>query len=161
MQAETLTPTWAVRRQFRPSAQGTFQCTFHALQRMQSRRIPQAVVGQVLTYGRVAYVRGACIYAVGNREVAYWRARGVRLDAASGVQVVVDPGTGWVLTCFRNADLRSLRRKQRYRYTMPEDRGFPDNRCRPFPRIFRIVSCCLLYVWMHRHGRNYLCVSSH
>lgn len=116
MQAETDTPTWAISRRFQPSAQGTFQCTFHAMQRMQCRRIPQAVVEQVLTYGRVAHVRGACIYAVGNREVARWRAWGVRLDAAAGVQVVVDPGSGWVLTCYRNADLRPLRRKQRYRF---------------------------------------------
>jgi hypothetical protein len=128
---------------------------------MQSRRIPQAVVGQVLTYGRVAYVRGACIYAVGNREVAYWRARGVRLDAASGVQVVVDPGTGWVLTCFRNADLRSLRRKQRYRYTMPEDRGFPDNHCRPFPRIFRIALFSLLYIHLNEHTLPKRCTLFH
>lgn len=82
--------------------------TAHALQRLDSRRIPLDAVEAVLHYGRRAHVRGACIRAVGRREVAAWARRGVDLRDLEGLQVVLSP-EGNLLTAYRNHDFRGLR----------------------------------------------------
>ena len=82
--------------------------TKHARSRMNRRRIPPEAVMTVTTYGRVAYVRGAEIYAVGRKEVERYLAEGVDLREVEGIQVVCNPD-GAVLTAYRNSNFRGLR----------------------------------------------------
>ncbi len=83
--------------------------THHARQRMDGRRISAEAVDAVLAYGRAVHVRGACIHALGRREVAQAAREGVDLQAHRNLQVVCG-ADGTVLTVYRNADFRSLRR---------------------------------------------------
>jgi len=82
--------------------------TAHASRRMTERRLSRETVGMVMTYGRVARVRGANIYAVGRKEVEEYLADGVNLARLQGVQVVCTPD-GLILTVYRNNNLRGLR----------------------------------------------------
>jgi hypothetical protein len=83
--------------------------TTHAQRRMDGRRIPAEAVEAVLAHGREAWVRGACIHALGNREVTRGYRQGLDLRPYAGLQVVCSP-EGDILTVYRNHDFRSLRR---------------------------------------------------
>ncbi len=83
--------------------------THHARLRMDGRRISAAAVDAVLAHGRMAWVRGAQIYALGHREVSRAARRGLDLRPFAGLQVVCAPD-GDVLTVYRNHDFRGLRR---------------------------------------------------
>lgn len=83
--------------------------TDHARLRMDGRRIPAAAVAAVLDYGRVVWVRGAQVYALGRKEVDRAARRGLDLRAYAGLQVVCTPD-GDVITVYRNHDFRGLRR---------------------------------------------------
>ena len=87
--------------------------TKHARERM-LRRLPPIVVRHVVEYGRVVFVRGATIYAVGRKEVARFRREGVDLATGEGVQVVCS-NDGAVMTVHRNHDFRGLRPRRRRR----------------------------------------------
>ena len=82
--------------------------TKHAQARMHERRLSDETVSMVMTYGRLARVRGAEIYAVGRKEVEQYLAEGLDLSRFEGVQVVCSPD-GAVLTVYRNKDFRGLR----------------------------------------------------
>lgn len=87
-----------------------FFMTHHAVQRMDSRRISMEAVEHVLEYGRLVRSRGASIYVIGRKEVAYSQIRGVDLSDLEGIQVVCGKD-GAIMTVYRNRDLRGLRPK--------------------------------------------------
>lgn len=74
------------------------------------RRIAVETIEAVLTYGRVARVRGASVYALGRKEVERFRSWGLDLSAHADVQVVCVART--IVTVYRNSDFRGLRRKK-------------------------------------------------
>ena len=89
--------------------------TRHAWKRMTERRLSTAAVQAALDHGRVVYVRGAAIYAVGGKEVGRCQQQGIDISDFEGVQVVCKPD-GMILTVYRNRDFRGLRpRRQRTR----------------------------------------------
>lgn len=85
--------------------------TRHASLRMGSRRISLSDVAVVMDYGRRFHVRGAVVYAMGRREVAFCRCDGIATEGIRGLQVVCAPENDAVLTVYRNNDFRSLRRR--------------------------------------------------
>jgi len=85
--------------------------TRHARERMDSRGLTSKKVQRVLNYGRIAYVRGAAIYAVGRKEIERFSREGVDLSDIEGVHVVCVSGT--ILTVYRNRRLRGLRPRGR------------------------------------------------
>lgn len=87
----------------------------HAHQRVEARRLPADTLPMVLTHGRVAHLRGTAIHAIGRREVATARHRGLDLRPYEGIQVICDPLSGTVITVYRNHDFRSLRPRTRHR----------------------------------------------
>lgn len=91
-----------------------YHFTEHAIRQMDRRRIAVAAVQATVRYGRAAWTRGARIFAIGQREVARWRARGITLQQFEGIHVVTT-ADGAVLTVYRNRDLRGLRRGNRPR----------------------------------------------
>lgn len=86
--------------------------TRHAWQRMSGRGLSPDIVRRVINYGRIVYVRGARIYAVGRKEVEQFEREGLDLSGVEGVQVVCNDD-GVVLTVYRNRDFRSLRPRRR------------------------------------------------
>lgn len=66
--------------------------THHALRPMQQRaRLPE-YVEQAMVFGREAHGADAVLHVVGRREVARWRAEGVRIDHLEGVHVLRSRG---------------------------------------------------------------------
>lgn len=94
-----------------PSAQ-LDSLTYHAWQRMCSRHLSPAAIEAALDYGRIVYVRGAVIHAIGRNEVERYRREGIDLSKHEGVQVVCS-SDGAVLTVYRNRDFRGLRPRNR------------------------------------------------
>ena len=94
----------------RPSqcTEGRFTLTKHAEKRMATRGLRADAVDAVLAYGRVVYIRGADIYAIGRREVAFYSSEGIDLSAHEGIQVVVTSG-GHIMTVYRNRNFTGLR----------------------------------------------------
>lgn len=99
-----------------PSAQlsSELSLTDHALERMHARSVPVSAVRATLMFGRRVYVRGACIRAIGRKEVARMRRQGIDLADHEGVQVVCSTD-GDVITVYRNHDLAALRPRTRRR----------------------------------------------
>lgn len=87
---------------------GQYWITAHALRRMGARRISEAALVAALRFGRIAYVRGAKIFALGRKEVERLQRSGLDLSDYDGVQVVCT-SDGTVLTTYRNRDFRGLR----------------------------------------------------
>lgn len=87
--------------------------TRHAWERMSARSLSPKAVSKVLDYGRVSYVRGAAIYAVGRKEVQHYRRHGITLSDLEGIQVVCNPSASCILTVYRNKSLDSLRARKR------------------------------------------------
>ncbi|HAE42372.1 MAG TPA: hypothetical protein DCG34_05555 [Clostridiales bacterium] len=83
--------------------------TTHAVLRMGSRRIRPADVDIVINYGRMSYVRGAVIYAIGRKEMAFCQKKGITCRRAQGLQVVCAPDDDTVITVYRNNDFKGLR----------------------------------------------------
>ena len=83
----------------------------HARNRMNQRRISRAAVLAALQHGRRIHTRGAVVYAIGRKEVAACRRRGIDIRAHLHVQVVCTP-SGLVLTVYRNGDFSRLRGKK-------------------------------------------------
>jgi len=82
--------------------------TRHARNRMAARRLAVAAIRAALEFGRVAYVRGARIHAIGRKEIDRYRRIGLDLAQFEGVQVVCGHD-GAILTAYRNRDFRGLR----------------------------------------------------
>lgn len=89
--------------------QQPYRVTQHAVQKMHARRLSAEAVTMAMACGRVAWTRGARIFAIGRREVERYRAYGIDLNPFEGVQVVTKPD-GAILTVYRNRDRRGLRR---------------------------------------------------
>src|SRR6266849_6088450 len=81
--------------------------SWHARDQMDARRLSAEAVRSALKYGRASWTRGARIFAIGRREVQYYRAHGVDLSRFEGVQVV-DSADATIMTVYRNRDLRRL-----------------------------------------------------
>ena len=80
--------------------------TYHATCRSRARRIPPATIDAVVTYGRCRHARGAEIYMVGWRDVAWWAALGIDLSALEGLEVVCG-NSGRVITVYRKRKRRT------------------------------------------------------
>ena len=87
--------------------------TRHARLRTSARRFGVAAIEAALAYGRIVHVRGAEIHVIGRKEVFRYRRHGVDLREYEGVQVVCRPGTGFILTAYRNRNFRGLRPHRR------------------------------------------------
>ena len=87
--------------------------TRHARLRTSARRFGVAAIEAALAYGRIVHVRGAEIHVIGRKEVFRFRHRGIDLRDFEGVQVVCRPGSGLVLTAYRNRSFRGLRPHRR------------------------------------------------
>jgi hypothetical protein len=99
----------ASNNRFEPhSTEGCFILTEHAKERMAMRGLRADAIDAALTYGRVVYVRGADIYAVGRKEIARYAEEGIDLAAYDGVQVVVT-AERIILTVYRNRSFNGLR----------------------------------------------------
>lgn len=83
--------------------------TAHARARLNQRRISEAALQAVLTYGRRVFTRGVQVRAIGRREVERFQRQGLDLRAFEGLQVLLDPQGGHILTAYRNRDFRALR----------------------------------------------------
>jgi hypothetical protein len=88
---------------------------------MYARSISVDALRSALKYGRAAWTRGGRIYAIGRKEVRYYRAHGgVDLARFEGIHVV-ESADGTVITVYRNRDLRGLRADKRPRYAALAD----------------------------------------
>lgn len=90
---------------------GSLQLTGHASERMTSRRISSEDVAAVMSYGRCYYVRGAIVYALGERDVRQCRVDGYNADRIKGLQVVCSPDNNSVITAYRNNDFSRLKKR--------------------------------------------------
>ena len=88
--------------------------TDHAEERMYRRGLSPEMIGAALRFGRQVHTRGACIHAIGRREVERYRQLGIDLEDCHGLQVVCGPD-GQVITVYRNRDFRGLRPRRRRR----------------------------------------------
>ena len=88
-----------------------YYLTRHAWERMSGRGLSPDTIRRVLTFGRIAHVRGATIYAVGRKEVERFEREGIDLSNAEGVQVVCTSSA--IMTAYRNRDFRGLRPRPR------------------------------------------------
>src|SRR5437899_133639 len=94
--------------------------SLHARDQMDARSISPDALRSALKYGRTAWTRGARIYAIGRREVQYYRTHGINIARFEGIHVV-ESADGTVITMYRNRDLRGLRPDKRPRYTALAD----------------------------------------
>ncbi len=94
--------------------EGRFTLTHHAKERMAMRGLRADAIDAALAYGRVVYVRGTDIYAIGRKEIARYAEEGIDLSAYDGVQVVVTTN-GAILTVYRNRSFNGLRDRRTYR----------------------------------------------
>ena len=108
------TLSWTVKRPVRPTFDGTYAVSDHALDRMCERSLAPHDVEAVLTYGEPVYDRGALIFRMGRKQIR----RYAELDAHSdleGVHVVCDTEDGTVMTVYRNRGFRKPRETRRTR----------------------------------------------
>jgi hypothetical protein len=89
--------------------------SLHAQDQMDARSISADALRSALKYGRAVWTRGARIYAIGLKEVQYYRAHGVDLARFEGIHVV-ESADGTIITVYRNRDLRGLRPDKRPRF---------------------------------------------
>lgn len=82
--------------------------TKHARMRMTARSITDRAIAAVMDYGRIAYVRGAKVFAIGKKEVEAYRRDGIDLTDFEGIHVVCSLD-GAIMTTYRNHNLRGLR----------------------------------------------------
>ena len=86
--------------------------TRHASRRMAGRGLSHSAVQAAIEYGRVVYIRGAVISAIGRKEVDRFARQGIDLSLYDGIQVVCAP-EGTILTAYRNRDFRGLHHGRR------------------------------------------------
>lgn len=82
----------------------------HASRRMSQRGLSPASINAALMFGRVAYVRGAELHAIGHKEVEHYRREGIELSDYEGVQVIFG-NDGTIITAYRNSNFRRLRKQ--------------------------------------------------
>lgn len=78
--------------------------SWHAWSRLKTREIPAEQAEQVLKYGRVLKSPDARVRVVWQREIDFFRRKGVDLSACKGVHVVCALD-GRVMTVYRKDDL--------------------------------------------------------
>ena len=78
---------------------------------MWSRSLSRNAVEAALTYGRKIFARGAEIFAIGRKEVAYYASRGIDLKDFAGIQVVCSHD-GQIITAYRNHDFSRIRKSK-------------------------------------------------
>jgi hypothetical protein len=105
--------TLSVERDSECKRHQIYTLTRHAKDRMSGRRLSEEAVTAALTYGRIARVRGATIYAIGRKEVERYGRWGIDLRAFEGVQAVCSSDDA-VMTVYRNRDFRQLRPRRRH-----------------------------------------------
>ena len=84
----------------------------HAWQRLNGRGLSLGAIRRVIGFGRIMYVRGAVIYAVGRKEIERFAPDGIDLSDLEGIQVVCSD-SGVIMTVYRNRDFRGLRPRRR------------------------------------------------
>ena len=102
-------PEITITRRDRPER--SFRPSRHAVARMQSRSLSQQAIRAALAYGRRFYARGAEIFAIGRKEVAFYATHGIDLKDFSGIQVVCSPD-GHIVTAYRNHDFSRIRKRK-------------------------------------------------
>ena len=102
--------------------------TIHASQRMDARGISDAAVQAALQHGRVVYVRGAAIHAIGQKEISRCQRQGIDLSRYEGIQIVCTHN-GSILTAYRNRDFRGLRPRRRRWATAQGSNHGPASYC--------------------------------
>jgi hypothetical protein len=95
--------------------------TNHAKERMVKRGLRAEAIHAALTYGRVVYVRGAHIYAIGRKEISRYATQGIDLSAYDGVQVVTIDNV--VITAYRNRSFNGLKDRHISRRSSSSHRG--------------------------------------
>ena len=95
-------------------ALGRFTLTKHARERMATRGLRAGAINAALTFGRCVHIRGADIYAIGKKEVAFYAREGIDLAGYEGTQVVVTCD-GHILTVYRNRSFNGLRDRRHSR----------------------------------------------
>lgn len=95
-----------------------FQLTHHAQERMASRGVRAEAVEAAIVCGRLVYVRGAGIYAIGRKEIERYAHEGIDLADFEGILVVTSSDS--VLTVYRNRNFRGLRSRRSYRHRRAE-----------------------------------------
>lgn len=83
--------------------------TRHAQLRMQQRGIRERDVEMVIRFGRRIHAKGLMYYVVGRKEMQHPSLKGRDLSRLSGLQVLVKPEDGVVVTTYRNADFHPIR----------------------------------------------------
>ena len=101
-----------IDRPTKSSANGSYELTAHAAERMSKRSLSPWMIEAALTYGRVVHTRAARIFAIGRKEATRYRCDGVDLSRLDGVQVVCSLD-GHIITAYRNRDFRELRGRRR------------------------------------------------
>lgn len=85
-----------------------FKLSAHARDRMSARRVSLLDLELVLSHGRMRYLRGARIFALGRKEVLNHRAERRALQRLEGLQIVTSLD-GTIMTVYKNRDFRTLR----------------------------------------------------
>lgn len=100
--------------------QSGFHCHFseHALKRMSQRGITHEVILMALQYGRMIYVGGCRCYVIGRKELEHYSDRGVQLNAAEGIHVLVAAANDSenIITVYRNRkflNIKSMLKRRR------------------------------------------------
>ena len=111
------------------SVEMEFKLTEHANRRMNGRRISAEAVMKAIEYGRMAYTRGACIYAIGRREVKEYLKAGFDLRRYEGVHVVAraSEAVPVILTVYRTMNMRDLREKEGLKWAGKSCRAIHPN----------------------------------
>jgi hypothetical protein len=91
-----------------------YQVSYHGRVRMGGRRVSIDAIVAALMHGRVVFVRGACIHAIGRKEIKRFARWHIDLANYDGVQVVCSHD-GTVISVYRNRDFRGLRPRYRRR----------------------------------------------
>jgi Domain of unknown function (DUF4258) len=89
-------------------AVGHLTLTRHAKERMATRGVSADAIDAAIEYGRMVYIRGADIFAIGRKEIARHQREGIDLSTYEGIQVVV-ASDGHILTVYRNRSFSGLR----------------------------------------------------
>ena len=83
----------------------------HALKRMSQRGITNEVILMALQYGRIIYAGGCRCYVIGRKELEHYSDRGVQLNAAEGIHVLVASANDseYIITVYRNRRLSGIK----------------------------------------------------
>jgi len=104
-----------VREHSKTQYGGGFILSEHAANRMCERNVNRGEINSALKYGRVTFNRGAKIYAIGRKEIEFFKQHEIDLIGLDGVQVIVSPDDE-IITVYRNNDFRGLRPNRKHQW---------------------------------------------